>query len=249
MRRKMAPHLQLQLGRMKQQIQNVVLLAALLLALCILVMACGKSKTKEVRLGAYGANPERTYYEVQCVSQPPPAAPSGGSAIDPGSIPLPAGLPSFTVPIEVQACDGLGGEPPHFYGRTMPGLTAVVDCNAKIVRFRTHDWQVGEASSIGPNGDVDLNVMYIVRLTTDAENNANCWTRLQGHVTGHATCPGDPMAAHLDFNVHWKFDTTPPEIMEAPAPGLADLRNGKNCKILPANCSFTNTASVGCTGG
>ncbi len=244
----MALHLQLQLGRMKKKNQNVLLLVTMVLCLCVLVASCGKSKSKEVRIGAYGANPERTVYEVQCVNQPPPAAPSGASAIDPGTIPLPTTLPYFTVPIDVLACEGFGGEPPHFYGRTMPGLTAVVDCNAKIVRFRTRDWQVGEASSIGPNGEVDLNVMYITRLVGDADGNANCWTRLQGHVTGHAQCPGDPNAAHLDFNVHWKFDLTPPEIMEAPAPGHADLRNGKNCRILPSNCAFTNTASVGCSG-
>ncbi|MBI3557433.1 MAG: hypothetical protein HY074_14305 [Deltaproteobacteria bacterium] len=233
---------------MKQQIRKILIQFTLVFSVSVLVVACGKSKSKEVRLGAYGANPERTYYEVQCVTQPPPAAPSGASAIDPGTIPLPTPLPSFTVPIEVQSCDGLGGEPPHFYGRTMPGLVAVADCNAKIVRFRSRDWQVGEASSIGPNGEFDLNVMYITRLTADIEGNANCWTRLQGHVTGHATCPGDPNAAHLDFHVSWKFDTTPPEIMETPPAGLADLRNGKNCKILPSNCTFTNTAAVGCGG-
>ena len=232
----------------KKFLNPVVLMVALMLFLAALLASCGKNKIKEAAAGAYGPNPERTAYEIQCVTQPPPAAPSGASAIDPGSIPLPAKLPGVLVPIQVNACNGFGGEPPHFYGREMPGLVAVVDCNAKIVRFRTRDWQVGEASSIGPAGEIDLNVMYITRLMSDADGSPNCWTRLQGHVTGHATCPGDPGAAHLDFHVAWKFDTTPPEIMEPPAPGLADLRNGKNCKILPANCSLENTASVGCGG-
>lgn len=215
------------------------LLAALA---ALLIFSCAK---KNEGLGYDEENPERTPYEVHCVTEPPPPPPAGSTAAP--EAPLPDSLPSVKVPIEVRACSAIG-DVPHFYNREMPGLVAVVDCNARAVRFKTRDWQIAEAAGISPTGEVNLKVMYISRLVSDGQGGENCWVRLLGIVSGHASCPGDPRQARFDFKVDWSFDETPPEIMEPASPGHGDLRNGKHCRFKPGNCLFTNKASVGCGG-
>lgn len=219
-----------------------------MLAIATAIVACGKKNNKESQLGAYGLAPETTAYEVQCNPPPPPANPSGGSAMDPMSVPLPDNLPTVQVQIDVQSCSALAGQPPHFYFRTMPGFAAVIDCKTRVVRFKTHDWQITEGARMGPTGDVEADIMLIARLTSDSVGNENCWSRFLGHVSGHVDCGGDPNAARFDFTTKWRFDETPPEVMEPASAGQADLRNGKHCVLRPGNCYFSNTASVGCGG-
>lgn len=213
----------------------------------ITVTACGR-KTKPIALGAYGLNQEFASFEIQCnpPALPPPA--TGESAKDPLSVPLPDNLPTVQSPIEVVSCNGLAGDPPHFFNRMMPGFTTVVDCNAGLVRFRTRDWQVAETVGISGDGTVDGKVMLVTRLLKDTAGNENCWSRFLGHVVGKVRCSSDPNAIHFDYKVDWTFDETPPEVMESPSPNFADLRNGKHCKILPGNCAFRNSNSVSCGG-
>lgn len=164
------------------------------------------------------------------------------------SVPLPDSLGKAQVPIDVTSCDGLAGEPPHFFGREMPGFALVVDCNARLVRFKSRDWQITEAVGISGSGTIDGRVMHITRLVSDASGNDNCWTRIMGHITGKVRCGAAPNDVHVDYKVDWTFDETPPEVMEPASPGHADLRTGKHCKLKPGNCAFSNMASIGCGG-
>jgi hypothetical protein len=224
------------------KIRSLVAVATLLAAAAI---GCAKNDDQL----SYGEDPETTTYEVFCATQPPPPPEEPWRPQPPAyDWPLPEQLPKVSVPIEVKSCDALG-EPPNFNNRVMPGLAAVVDCNARVVRFKSRDWQVNEAAMISPSGTVDMRIMYITRLLRDIDNDQNCWIRLLGHIHGTAQCPpSDPAGARLNFTVEWTFDEMPPEIMEPASPGQADLRNGKRCKIRPGNCLFVNEANMGCGG-
>lgn len=168
--------------------------------------------------------------------------------------PVPEKLSRTMLPIEIQHCTGLNGQP-RFFQNEMPGLTAVVDCNDHIVRFRTRDfssgemnWQLNERAQISPSGALDTKIMYITRLAEDAAGTQNCWVRLLGHIQGTVDCPADPTQARFSFTATWMFDETPPEVMEAPAPGNADIRNGPHCRIKQGNCLFTNSGTASCNG-
>jgi hypothetical protein len=219
--------------------------------LAILIASCSKTSSSS-EVSPYGEYPESTAYEMQCITGPPPPGPSGettgptGEPIKWEELPIPSPLPVSRSAITPQACPALG-DLPHFPGRDMPGMVVVVDCNARVVRFRTRDWQLSEASNLNPNNDFDLRVMYIVRFLRDADGNENCWARIQGHITGHADC-AVPARARLNWHVDWSMDETPPSIMEPPAPGMADSRNGKHCRLRQGNCAFGNTAKMGCGG-
>jgi hypothetical protein len=223
---------------------------SLFLAITTISMTgCGKSKDDSMDLSLLNAT--KTKYETYCVTGPTPT-PAPGVYVNINNphpdFDVPEELPQVEIPLAVKGCPALNGRKPEFMGKKMPGLIAVVDCNAKLVRFKTRDYQTSEASSIGPSGDFDIKLMYILRLTDDAEGTGNCWTRVLGHIQGNAQCPGDPAAARVFFTADWKFDETPPEIMEPPLPGHADLRNGKACKFKPGNCEFSNAANIGCDG-
>lgn len=237
-------------GRMKltHTRKDTIKLLIAVMAFTAVAASCGKKRDGSL-LGAYGADQEFAAYEAHCITDPPLPPPPPGTSGDPRmAVALPDNLPRKTFPIEINQCSALRGEPPRFAGREMPAFTVSVDCNSNLVRFRTREWQVAEAAAINPQGQVDAKIMMINRMLFDAEGNENCWMRFLAHITGSVDCGGGAANAHANLKVVWTMDETPPEIMEPPSPGHADLRNGKHCVVRPGNCQFTNNVSLGCNG-
>lgn len=224
-----------------------------LIAVTVFAAAAGCGK-EHVGLGAYTGAAHETSWGVNCIDEP---ADSPNRKVDPFSgqrnlfdPPLPESIPVVYTPIEVKdSCSALKGAP-LFPEKIMPGFIARVDCNARVVHFRTRDYQVTEIGRLSLSGEFNVVAPYITRLTQDADGAADCWRRFIANIQGTVTCPTDnPMGAQIRYNVAWTIDPTPAEIMEPARPSQADHRVGKYCRTEGNSCEFINRVAMSCHGG